>query len=150
MRPEHMGSEAYRWLIVDGFVEKFNRYRESNFTPSDLICADESISRWYGQGGFWINHGLPQYIAIDRKPEFGCEIQSSCDGKSGIMIRLKLVKTMEEQHTHAEPGDDGLLHGTAVLKFLVLPWARTDRIVCADSYFASVGCLKELKRIGLR
>jgi hypothetical protein len=66
------------------------------------------------------------------------------------MMRLKLVKTMEEQNTHAQPGDDGLLHGTAVLKYLVLPWARTDRIVCADSYFASVGTVKELKQIGLR
>jgi hypothetical protein len=150
IRPEHMSTEAYRWLLVDGFVDNFNRYREANFSPSDLICADESISRWYGQGGYWINHGLPQYIAIDRKPEFGCEIQNSCCGRSGIMMRLLLVKTMEEQHTHAQPGDGGLLHGTAVLKYLVLPWARTDRIVCADSYFASVGTLKELKRIGLR
>jgi hypothetical protein len=150
VRPDHMSTEAYRWLLVDGFVDNFNEYRESNFSPSDLICADESMSRWYGQGGYWINHGLPQYIAIDRKPEFGCEIQNSCCGRSGIMMRLKLVKTMEEQLTHAQPGDDGLLHGTAVLKYLVLPWARTDRIVCADSYFASVGTLKELKRIGLR
>jgi hypothetical protein len=150
VRPEHMSTEAYRWLLVDGFVENFNNYRECNFSPSDLICADESISRWYGQGGYWINHGLPQYIAIDRKPEFGCEIQNSCCGRSGIMMRLKLVKTMEEQNAHIQPGDGGLLHGTAVLKYLVLPWARTDRIVCADSYFASVGTLKELKRIGLR
>ena len=66
------------------------------------------------------------------------------------MMRLKLVKTMEEQHAHAAPGDEGLLHGTSVLKYLVLPWARTDRIVCADSYFASVGTLQELKKIGLR
>jgi hypothetical protein len=150
VRPDHMSTEAYRWLLVDGFVDKFNSYRETNFFPSELICADESMSRWYGQGGYWINHGLPQYIAIDRKPEFGCEIQNSCCGRSGIMMRLKLVKTMEEQLTHAQPGDDGLLHGTAVLKYLVLPWARTDRIVCADSYFASVSTLKELKRIGLR
>jgi hypothetical protein len=150
VRPDHMSTEAYRWLLVDGFVDNFNSYRESNFSPSDVICADESISRWYGQGGYWINHGLPQYIAIDRKPEFGCEIQNSCCGRSGIMMRLKLVKTAEEEGTHAQPGDDGLLHGTAVLKYLVLPWARTDRIVCADSYFASVGTLKELKRLGLR
>jgi hypothetical protein len=66
------------------------------------------------------------------------------------MMRLKLVKMMEEQLTHAQQGDNGLLHGTAVLKYLVLPWARTDRIVCANSYFASVGTLKELKQIGLR
>jgi hypothetical protein len=150
VRPDHMSTEAYRWMLVDEFVENFNKFRESNFSPSDIICADESMSRWYGQGGYWINHGLPQYIAIDRKPEFGCEIQNSCCGRSGIMMRLKLVKTMEEQNANVQPGDNGLLHGTAVLKFLVLPWARTDRIVCADSYFASVATLKELKRIGLR
>jgi hypothetical protein len=66
------------------------------------------------------------------------------------MMRLKLVKTMEEQQTHLRTGDGGLLHGAAVLKSLVLPWARTDRIVCAYLYFASVGALQELKRIGLR
>ncbi len=142
VRPDHMSTEAYRWMLVDGFVENFNRYRETNFFPLDVICADESISRWYGQGGYWINHGLPQYIAIDRKPEFGCEIQNSCCGRSGIMMRLKLVKTMEEQNTHIQPGDDGLLHGTAVLKYLVLPWARTDRIMRAVFYFASVATLK--------
>ena len=58
------------------------------------------------------------------------------------MMRLKLVKTMEEQNTHIQPGDDGLLHGTAVLKYLVLPWARTDRIMRAVFYFASVATLK--------
>ena len=43
-----------------------------------------------------------------------------------------------------------LLHGTQVLKGLVIPWANSDRVVCADSYFASVGAVEELKRIGLR
>ena len=65
------------------------------------------------------------------------------------MTRLKLVKTMEEQDARAAPGDEGLLHGVSVLKSLVLPWARTDGIVCADSHFASVGTLQELKKIGL-
>ena len=66
------------------------------------------------------------------------------------MMRPKLVKTMEEQDAHAAPGDEGLPHGTAVLKCLVLPWARTHTIVCVDSHFASVGTLQELKQIGLR
>jgi hypothetical protein len=33
------------------------------------------------------------------------------------MLRLKLVKTAD-----VIPIDDGLLHGTAIIKFLVLPW----------------------------
>jgi hypothetical protein len=108
------------------------------------------MSRWYGNGGYWIQLGLPQYIAIDRKPENGCEIQNSGCGQSGIMLRLKLVKTMEEEHANILPGDNGMLHGTAVIKFLVFPWRGSNRIVCADSYFASVATLKELKSINLR
>ena len=36
---------------------------------SEMISVDESISRWYGQGGGWINVGLSHYMAIGRKPE---------------------------------------------------------------------------------
>ena len=44
-------------------------------------------------GGYWINEGLPQYVAIYRKPENGYEIQKYSDGSAGIMIQLNLVKT---------------------------------------------------------
>jgi hypothetical protein len=66
------------------------------------------------------------------------------------MMRLKLVNTMEEQEAHICTGDGGLLDRAVVLKVLLLPWPRTDRIVCADLYFALVGALQELNRIGLR
>jgi hypothetical protein len=54
---EGMSSEKYRWLLLYGFVERFNEYRAATFTPSKHICVDESISRWYGQGGYLINPG---------------------------------------------------------------------------------------------
>jgi Transposase IS4 len=92
-RPEGMSHEEYRWALVQDFVENFNEHRETFYFSSYLICADESISRWYGLGGNWINMGLPHYVAMDRKPEHGCEIQNCCDGISGIMMRLKLVKS---------------------------------------------------------
>ena len=153
-RPSHMSSEKYRWQLVDDFIESFNRHRSTTFLPSDLICVDESISRWYGQGGHWINMGLPMYIAIDRKPEFGCEIQNAACGRSGVMIRLKLVKSSREEATLNEDneieGNQNLNHGTKVLKSLVEPWIRSDRIVCADSYFASVNAVEELTNMGLR
>ena len=65
-RPSEMTSEQYRWRLVDDFVKNFNEHRAQNFFPSDEICVDESMSRWYGRGGHWINHGLPMYVAIDR------------------------------------------------------------------------------------
>ncbi len=135
-------------------MERFNQHRVETFPPSDLICVDKSISRWYGQGGNWINHGLPMYVAIDRKPENGCEIQNSACGRSGVMLRLKLVKSVEEEQAQVDDEEaeenGGLLHGTVVCKHLVSPWGMSGRIVCGDSYFASVGTCRELKRMGLR
>ena len=64
-----MSSESFRWKLVDDFVTNFNLHRATMFVPSDSICVDASISRWYGRGGEWINIGLPMYIAIERKPD---------------------------------------------------------------------------------
>ena len=145
-----MTSERYRWLLVDGFVDRFNTHRARYFIPSELICVDESISRWYGQGGDWINHGLPMYVAIDRKPENGCEIQNAACAESGVMIRLRLVKTKTEEESGDKEDVHGILHGTKILKYLVSPWRYSDRMVCADSYFASVPAAEELKKMRLR
>jgi len=78
------------------FVKRFNDHRAAYMHPGEVICVDESISRWYGLGGSWINLGLPMYVAIDRKPENGCEIQNSCCAKSNIMLQMKLVTTNTE------------------------------------------------------
>ena len=107
------------------------------------------MSWWYGQGGHWINHGLPMYVAINRKLENGCEIQNAACGHSGVMIQLKVVKTAEEENASAVTDDDGNNHGTNVLKFLVEPWVRTDCCVCADSYFASVNAVTVMRMMGL-
>jgi hypothetical protein len=133
--------EAYRWMMVDDFVTNFNDHRAEYFIPSHPICVDESMSCWYGQGGEWINMGLPCYVAISRKPENGCEIQNAACGKSGVMLRLKLVKSSAEEklRKQAADSDEALWHGTRVLKYLVQPWFNTSRNVCADSYFAPVG-----------
>ena len=94
-----LSSVQYRWLLVQDFVDAINAHRQCMVQPSDLICVDESISRWYGLGGHWIDIGLPHYVAIDRKPENGCEIQNAACGRSGIMLRVELVSTAEEEST---------------------------------------------------
>ena len=72
---------------------------------------------------------------------------------SGVMLQLKLVKganlpgSEEEQFGN---NDESLLHGTNMLKHVVSPWFGSNWIVCANSYFASVGAAKELFRYGLR
>jgi len=61
------------------------------------------------------------YVAIDRKPENGCEIQNAACGRSGLMLQLSIVTTAEHRQQTATGDDDGLPHGTAVLKKLVAP-----------------------------
>jgi hypothetical protein len=68
-------------MIIDDFINNFNKHRAAFNYPSEKICVDESISRWYGLGGSWIDVGLPTYAAMERKPENGCEIQNAVMGK---------------------------------------------------------------------
>jgi hypothetical protein len=146
-RPAHMDSEDYHWKLVQDFVQFFNDHREEYFTPCDRICVDESISRWYGLGGDWINVGLPMYVAMERKPENGAEIQNACCAKSGVMLRLRTRKSKANDSRDLNP-DTG--HGTGVLRDLVIPWAHTGRVVVADSFFASVEAAQVLFRLGIR
>ena len=85
---------------------------------------DESISRWYGLGVGWINSGLPMYIDIDRKPENGCEIQNSACGKSGLMMRILIIKSADDLDLHTLDNDEGIAHSTSILKYLCLYWAN--------------------------
>ena len=84
---------------MDRFVIRFNEYFTDTVTPSELICGDKSMVHWYGQGGVWINLGLPMYVAIDRKSESGAEIQNSACGKNQIILRLKVWKSEDDDKT---------------------------------------------------
>ena len=77
------------------------------------------------------------------------EIQNAACGRSGVMIGLKVVKTAEEENASAVTDDDGNNHGANVLKFLVEPWVRMDRCVCANSYFASINAVTVMRTMGL-
>ena len=96
-------------MLVDGFVDGINNYQQKFYVKTQDICVDELMLRWYGQDGHWINHKLPMYVAIYRKPKNCSDIQNSADGQSGIMLRLKIVTTAVEaaansQHKENENG----------------------------------------------
>ena len=116
-RPDDMMHATYRWMLVDGFVDRFNAHRASKFFPGRYVCIDESMIRWYGHGGGWINRGLPHYIAIDRKPENGLEVQNAACGDSGIMIQLKLVKgESDNDDIDNDKNQDNVPHGAKVAR----------------------------------
>lgn len=102
-------------------------------------------------GGGWINMGLPMYVSIERKPEDGGEIQNINDGKTGIMMQLKIDKTKIEEDRLTPTSMKTLNKGTQVLLELLFPFRRyKNRIVCADSYFALVQTALKLYELGFR
>lgn len=40
-----------RWGMIRDFIVAINDHRASHVIPSQNICVDESMSRWYGLGG---------------------------------------------------------------------------------------------------
>ena len=108
------------WELIHDFVVNFNNYRAMNFIPSDLICVDESISK-FGLGGSWMNTGLPTYVAMERKPVDDCEIQNACCARYHIVMQLKLVGCYENGELDGSVADvDGLPHAVHVQKDLGL------------------------------
>ena len=65
------------------------------------------------------------------------------------MFRLKIVKGVMDSECLAGM-DVESFHGTRLMKELVRPWEMTERVVAADSYFASVPCCLALRGMGLR
>ena len=69
-----------------------NEHRIATFAPTDALSVDESFSRWHGNGGSWIEIGLPHHVSLDRKPEAGCEIQNVSCGRSCVMVQIELLR----------------------------------------------------------
>ena len=51
IRREHVKHSQFSWKLVDDLTCRFDDYRAHAFIPSEKNYIDESISRWYGQGG---------------------------------------------------------------------------------------------------
>ncbi len=158
-QPHGMSSEQYRWMLVNDFVANINEYRARTFVPGGHLEADESMIRWYGKGGSFVDAGIPHYAAIERKPDNGAEIQNLADVASGIMLRLKIVKSAAEEEAIAtaaadEDEDEDVAadeagKGTWVLLQLVHPWRDSGCLITANAYFASVEVALKMKEAGL-
>jgi hypothetical protein len=73
-QPDGMLSERYRWMLIEDFVANYNKYRQRTFVPGGHLEADETVVRWYGKGGAFVDAGLPMNLALERKPDNGGEI----------------------------------------------------------------------------
>jgi len=147
-------------MLVNDFVDNINEYHARTFVPGGHLEADESMIRWNGVRGSYVDSGIPHYAAIERKPDNGGEIQNLADVASEIMLRLKIVKSTAEEEAIAaaaaadEDDDEDVAtdkggKGTRVLSELVAPWRDSGRLVTADAYFTSVEAAVKMKEVGL-
>ena len=92
-----MSLERYRWMLINDFVANINKYRQRTFVPGGRLEADETVVRWYGKGGAFVDAGLLMYLALERKLNNGGKIQNLADVALGIMLHLKVVKSANEE-----------------------------------------------------
>jgi hypothetical protein len=89
---------------------EFSKHQHAYFQSSAMITIDEPMIQYFGTGGYWINAGLPNYMAID-----GCKIQNYCCGKTDIMMALHLVKGPVEEELQLNDDDNKCLHGCKIM-----------------------------------
>lgn len=69
--------------------------------------------------GAWIDVGFPHFVKLERKPEYGLELQDVACGSSGLMLRIKLVKSSKESQREITSTTQN--HGAKVLVNICAP-----------------------------
>ena len=66
-------------------------------------------------------------VALECKPDNGCEIQTACCGESSVTMRLRVVTTAKARaRENTDLEEDKLNEGTCVLNKLVISWAISN------------------------
>ncbi|OQR88144.1 hypothetical protein THRCLA_22900 [Thraustotheca clavata] len=102
------------------------------------------MSAWQGSNRKHKHNGMPHVTKIQRKPEgIGEEIKTIACAETSILLQLDLVEGVRQAGKQYQKE---LGSGTATVLRLSQPYFGTGRTVVADSAFASVKTLIELKK----
>ena len=79
-------------------VEEWNKNMGEQFTPSWVLCLNESMSPWMNK------YTCPGWMFVPRKPHpFGNEYHSVCCSMSGTMWGKELVEGKDAPCAEAHP-----------------------------------------------
>jgi hypothetical protein len=124
-------SSRDRWRDITWVVTAFNKNRKSKVAPGWLLCVDESMIAWTG-------NGCPHISFVPRKPEpRGIEIKNLCDATSGLTLFLEIQDFPAAIATTLRLLD-------CVSESHVPPNLRIERLCAMGSWFASATCAKAL------
>lgn len=118
----------------------FNTNMRHSFSPSWIVCVDESMSKWTNK------HTIPNWVFIPRKPcPSGQEWHDAACGLSNVIFALEAVEQSDRIY-------DTLSKMTGVvLRLIEMSGLQNDkpRVIVGDSAFPSIVLLKELASRGL-
>ena len=124
-------NKTLRWRDATWVVTAFNKNRKSKVAPGWLLCVDESMIAWTG-------NGCPHISFVPRKPEpRGIEIKNLCDATSGLTLFLEIQDFPAAIATTLRLLD-------CVSESHVPPNLRIERLCAMGSWFASATCAKAL------
>jgi hypothetical protein len=67
-----MLSEWYHWMLINDFVANINKYRQRTLVPDGHLEADETVVRWYGKGGAFVDAGCHRpWYWLEIYPDYG-------------------------------------------------------------------------------
>jgi hypothetical protein len=137
------------WWRVRPWVTWFNRARAAVVTAGWLLCCDESFSSWLGADADKGRvDGAPKVIKIKGKPKgIGIMFKNTACALPGIMLFLEIDEGAA--HMKTKEFRDRYTATTATTLRICKPWFGSGRLVCADSWFASVTTAAALFANGL-
>ena len=144
------------WCFIQPMVDAFNEHMNDIFCPGWLLTLDESMSAYRGKQGQRDRKKCPNLSWVPRKPEpLGAELKTAGCALSGMIIRIEVCKGKDThkdlEYFKAKSSHDGVEfgHTTSTSLRLVKPWHGSQRVVAADSWFASVKTAEAFANRGL-
>ena len=132
-----------RFLCVRQLISAWNENMAAAFTPSWLVCIDESMVPWTSE------YTAPGWVSLPRKPHpLGNEYHTIACAETNIIFRVEIVEGRDHPPELAvEYSELGKTPG------LVLRMTKsihgTGRVVVMDSGFGVLQGLIELLKVGL-
>ena len=132
------------WEVRQLIVE-WNKNMAEAFSPSWILCLDESMSIWHSR---WT---CPGWVFCPRKPHpFGNEYHSACCGMSGLMFSVELVEGKDHPVDLGPPEYEAGVGKTGGLLLRMLKSCfHTGRYVVLDSGFCVLKALVALHEKGI-
>ena len=132
------------WEVRQLIVE-WNKNMAEAFSPSWILCLDESMSIWHSR---WT---CPGWVFCPHKPHpFGNEYHSACCGMSGLMFSVELVEGKDRPVDLGPPEFESSFGKTGELLLRMLKSCfNTRRYVVLDSGFCVLKALVALYEQGI-